>query len=244
LEQEPLLLDAAPLRPEDALPPLDLWVAGQVLGPDQRGVRRREGQITPGKTYIRKILPRRPAPGLGIVPDQREWDVYLVRVQFDIPLTAANRRIQRVTFTIEMSTPDTTAFQLIPELVAAPQRTISERQQAGPELEAFGVKVKVGEWERTVQVVEQLPVVTAMGGGQGTFGWHYRAAGGEGLPGGTRKGLVVLETPRDTSRLFGIMQWQVEMERHLLGRWHPVIPPPETDPVSFTWDVQEAPFLT
>src|SRR5947209_17688594 len=144
-----------------------------------------------------------------------------------------------MTFFVEMTYPEVTAFDLFPKNIVAPV-TETQTFTLSPHLHFQEVEASLGQISRELRFTALHPFITAAGEGEDRFYWTYRgtAPQKEVIP-GTKHALVVLQVPRGTPSVEGIARYEVVIAKRMLPGWK--YEDGGTDEYVFNWQLQAAP---
>lgn len=172
-------------------------------------------------------------------PDPARWDLYLICIPFTLHRAPEHTFYHEMTFFVEMTHPDVTAFDLFPKNIATP---VEETQTftLSPRLHVQAVGASLGQVSRELHFTALYPFITAAGEGESRFYWTYRGAGPqkEVVP-GTKHALVVLQVPRGTLSVEGVVRYEVVIAKSIMPGWR--YEDGGTDEHVFHWQLQTAP---
>ncbi len=161
------------------------------------------------------------------------WDFYFIYIPFNLHPTYENRKYQKVTFFVELTHPQTTAFDLFPKNVTVP---IDETRGfvLSPQLKFGEIETNLGQISREIQFTSLHPSITALGEGERIFYWLYssNALQDEVLP-GCKHALIVLRVPRGLTTVEGKIAYEVVTARRLGVGWRYVNG--KTPPLPISW---------
>lgn len=218
-----LFFSSEPLPESDASVTLDIYSEEDVSrGFELPQKRMLEGRVTlnPPSCLIFFIPP---APVTAsqplITPDRTKWDLYLVSIPFTLHRAPGNRYYQEVTFFIELTNSEATAFDLFPNNITTKieeTRTYS----LSPQLKFQEVEASLGQVSKQMRFSTMRPTITAFGRGESRFYWVYEGFEEQKqVTPETKQALVVLQIPHGTHFVDVTISYEVVTALKLFGAW-------------------------
>ncbi len=179
-----------------------------------------EGRITldPQKSRIYALSP---LTGAGRLMPQMvnstAWDFYLVVMPFTLHQAKGNNYYQSMTFFVELTTPDASAFDLFPRNVTSPIDNTTY-YAVSADMQIREVEANVQQDGLRIHFEALHPWITAFGEGEKSFYWKYQASKQQReVHPGTRHALIVLQVPRGMQMVDGMVSYKIGLAKSFFG---------------------------
>ncbi len=205
---------------------LDLYSEEVPMGPDLPPKKLAEAEVSIGKNYIYSLskaeVSRSSEPTIH-QDSNPEWEYYLVYIPFTLHPPPGNKYYQDLSFLIELSNKDATAFDLLPISVTV-EEDVKTTYLLSSNFKFQGMKDKAAAEGKAdlgyeVQFKNIKPIITAFGQGENKFYWVYESQKGHKVFPGTRHVFIVLEVPHDIEEISGIIYYEGTMQYKWLKEW-------------------------
>jgi TIR domain len=200
-----------------------------------------EGRITldPQKARIYALAPLTGAERLMAQPvKSAAWDFYLVIMPFTLHKATGNNFYQSMTFFVELTTPDASAFDLFPRNVTSPLDATTY-YTVSADMHIKEVEANTHQDGLRIHFEALHPLITAFGEGEQSFYWTYQTNKQyrEVRP-ATRHALLVLQVPRGTQLIDGVISYEIAVAKSFFGQRLTI--ESEVDPYPIHWKLDEA----
>ncbi len=232
----------------EPLPESDTTITLDIVSeePAMRGIELARKKILEGKITLNPqsnhIYALPSMPGIAGQPlqtsNRTKWDFYLVTIPFTLHEAPGKNYYHEVTFFINLSTPNSTAFDIFPKSITLPIEKATTYTVASD--------MKIREVQDTAKLVNGLlrfdtlhPLIIAFGEGENNFYWTYRASRRQkGVLPETKHVLVLLRVPHGTKVVEGTISYEIVIAKHFLGEWYDT--DSEVDPYPIHWELENA----
>lgn len=167
--------------------------------------------MNPGRIPVYVLPPTRE------LIDQSKWDLYLIIFPFTLHQPPQNSYYEEVTFFVELTTPNATAFDLFPRNI-----TTAGEDKKTYALSPLGYVEEISgdlpQASKSLRFEKLQPVITSFGAGESIFYWTFTGFGSrkEVIP-ETKHVLAILQVPHGTKVVSGIIRFEIVLARKLLG---------------------------
>lgn len=215
-------------------------LTGGTWGPEEGTVtvkKKLAGRLTLGREHVRSI-------GRGTAdPD---CDYYFIWFEFTLHKAPGNRKYREMSLQVQVDDEGCTAYDLLPKDVYQ-EIDVERKFVISPSLKfklANGAKAEVspGSLERAISFQKLKPLITAYGIGEQQFYWTYEPERGNGVAGGSKPALIVLEVPEGQQQVTGQIFGETRIEKRVLGEWWTANG--RTEKYPFTWNLSGSEPLT
>lgn len=174
-----------------------------------------------------------------LLPDTSKWDLYLVSLPFTLHPAPANRYYEKLKFSFKLSTPGAVAFDLFPDTITAEVEE-TKTYALSTQIKFKEVGVSLGQIGRKLQFKGLRPTVTAFGKGESSFYWIYQGYKEQrAVTPETKQALMVLQVPRGTSVVEGVISCEAVIVKQIFGEWKKKDGFAQDYPIS--WELRNAP---
>lgn len=192
---------------------------------DTRGIEKKKGlagkiTLNPDRCHVFFVPPVDGLSGQQVItPDRSKWDLYLVIIPYSLHKAPDHQYYEEMTFFVEMSHAEVTAFDLFPKTINTKIEEI-KTYTLSPQIKFREVEVSLGEMSRQFRFDVLRPSIIALGEGENTFYWVHKGfkEQKEVIP-ETKHALVVLQVPRGTQFVEANISYEVVTARRLLEVW-------------------------
>jgi hypothetical protein len=200
-----------------------------------------EGRITvdPQKSRIYALSPLAEPERLRLqTVKSADWDFYLVIMPFTLHKAPGNNSYQSMTFFIELTTPDASAFDLFPKNVTSPIDTTTY-YTVSADMRVSEVGANTQQDGLRIHFEALHPFITAFGEGEKNFYWTYQGSKQQReVRPATRHALIVLQVPRGTQMVDGVVSYEIEIAKSFFGQRLTI--ESEVEPYPIHWKLDEA----
>jgi nucleoside phosphorylase len=192
---------------------------------DTRGIERKKGlagkiTLNPDRCHVFFVPPVDGLSGQQVItPDRSKWDLYLVIIPYTLHKAPDHQYYEEMTFFVEMSHAEVTAFDLFPKTINTKIEEI-KTYTLSPQIKFKEVEVSLGGMSRQFRFDVLRPSIIALGEGENTFYWVHKGfkEQKEVVP-ETKHALVVLQVPRGTQSVEANISYEVVTARRFLEVW-------------------------
>ena len=240
--EEELFLSSQPLPESDASVTLDIFSGEDTRrGFELPQKRMLEGRVTfnPQSCLIFFIPPTASTASQPLItPDRAKWDLYLVIIPFTLHRAPGNRYYQEVTFFVELTNSEATAFDLFPSNTTTKIEE-TKTYALSPQIKIQEMEASLGQVSKQFRFSTLRPTITAFGRGESRFYWVYEGfeEQREVIP-ETKQALIVLQVPHGTTFVDGTISYEVVTAIKLFGAWQSRNG--TTDPHQIRWELRDA----
>ncbi|GLV54418.1 hypothetical protein KDH_12650 [Dictyobacter sp. S3.2.2.5] len=200
-----------------------------------------EGKITlnPDRCHVLYIPPEEETAEKAVpVVDRTRYDLYLVIIPFNLHEAIGNKHYVEVTFWVEMNDPQHTAFDLCPKNISS-KVEVTKTYTISPQIKFQEIEASLGQVNKQLHFEVLRPIITATGEGEHRFYWTYRGyEGNNRVVAEAKQALCIIQVPRGTSTLEGIISCEVVMAQRIGIEW--LTKDCQVAPYSFRWQLDQS----
>lgn len=143
-----------------------------------------------------------------------------------------------MTFFIELTTPDASAFDLFPKNIISPIDTATY-YTVSADMQISMVGANTQQDGLRIHFEALHPFITAFGEGEKSFYWTYQGSKQQReVRPATRHALIVLQVPRGTQMVDGVVSYELEIAKSFFGQR--LMIESQVEPYPIHWDLDEA----